>query len=424
MKPPMKMSMNPLKNRARWTVRFAATASLLALAAGGTGAAAETSTALQTVNQIVDRHIEAKGGRASWDRIESVRITGDFTAFSKVKPFVLHRKRDRLYHLDHTMNGRRVIVGHDGASSWWDNGFSPAGPVPMTQPADLAALERELDFQTPLFNYQERGFELTLLADDNIEGIPAIALQLERSDGSLEVWYLDPDSYLELARKSPGSDFGRPLLSRTFFDDFREVGGVQLPFHVETQWYTRDRIMNIAEIELNPKIDDSLFGMPGATGMELLQKMVGEWSVQAKSKQSPFQPEFTESQRQSVVTASLNGGLVEERYAVDGGTENVRTFSYDRFREHYVMTQMDSGQTYLDIQTGALEDGRLTLSNVSTETSFSAFGRTIHERSTVSNLTDDGFTLERENSQDGGDSWQLMEELTYTHAAADSSGDE
>lgn len=424
MKPPMKMSMNPLKNTARWTVRFAATASLLALAAGGTGAAAETSTTLQTVDQIVAKHIEAKGGRASWDRIESVRITGDFTAFSKIKPFVLHRKRDRLYHLDHTMNGRRVIVGHDGASSWWDNGFSPAGPVPVTQPADLAALERELDFQTPLFDYRERGFELTLLADDNIEGIPAIALQLQRGDESLETWYLDPDSYLELARESPGSDFGRPLPSRTFFDDFREVGGVQLPFYVETQWYTRDRIMDIAEIELNPEIDDSLFGMPVATGMELLQKMVGEWSVQAKSKQSPFQPEFTESQRQSVVTASLNGGLVAERYTVDGGTENLRTVSYDRFREHYVMTQMDSGQTYLDIQTGALEDGKLTLSNVSTETSFSAFGMTIYERSTVSDLTNDGFTLQRENSQDGGDSWQLMEELTYTHATADSSGDE
>lgn len=373
-----------------------------------------------TVEEVIAKHIEAKGGVENWERVESMRVAGEFTAFSKVSPFTLHRKRDRKFHLDHTQNERRIVIGHDGELLWWDSGFAPGGPQPVRGPADIQALEREIDFTTPFFDYKERGFAVALLEDKNeIEGIPAIALELKRGDESVETWYLDPDSYLEVARESPGSDFGRPQPSRTFFDEFREIEGVKIPHYVETQWYTRDRIMDIAEVELNVEIDDALFGLPNATGMDIFQNMLGEWEVKVESKQSPREPEFTESQASSVVTASLNGGMVEEHYSSGDGTEQARTYSYDRYRERYVMTQMDDAQTYLDIQVGSLEDSTLTVSNLETETTVTVFGTTVNERCTLSEVTPDGFKLQVENSMDGGENWMVMQKLTYARKAAE-----
>ena len=49
-----------------------------------------------------------------------------------------------------------------------------------------------------------------------------------------------------------------------------------------------------------------------------------------------------------------------------------------------------------------------------TDTSFTVFGTTVHERCKISPVGDDGFTIERENSMDGGQNWMVMQRLTYT----------
>ena len=78
-----------------------------------------------------------------------------------------------------------------------------------------------------------------------MDGIDALVVELTRSNGDVETWYFDPNTHLELARDSKGSDYGRPSNQRTFFDDFREVSGVQIPHYVEKQWYTRNRIWEV-----------------------------------------------------------------------------------------------------------------------------------------------------------------------------------
>ncbi len=381
---------------------------IIALLAAAPAGAAE-------IDDVIAKHIEAKGGRAAWDKVETLRATGDFTAFSKVAPFTLHRKRGNLYHLDHTMNDGRIVLGYDGETFWWDNFFFQAGPQPITSAPDLAVMEREIEFRTPLFDYADRGFEASLVeGDTEFDGSPTIGIRLKRADESEETWHLDPKTYLEVARESPGSDFGRPMPARTFFGEFREVQGVMIPHWVESQWYTRHRVMDIQELELNVDIDDSFFSMPVATGMDLFQNMVGEWTVKVESKANPRQPEFSESARESVIAASLNGGLIHETFTNSVGVEVTRNFSYDRFRERYVLTQMNAAQTYLDIQVGQLEDGTLTVSNVETGTPYRVFGAEVHGRCTLSEVTEDGFSFQVENSFDGGENWAVMRKLTYT----------
>ena len=60
------------------------------------------------------------------------------------------------------------------------------------------------------------------------------------------------------------------------------------------------------------------------------------------------------------------------------------------------------------------EEGVLTVSNMETGTPFSSFGTEINERCKIMDVTDEGFTFERENSFDGGENWFVSEKLTYT----------
>jgi hypothetical protein len=368
-----------------------------------------------TVEQVIEAHVLAKGGRAAWDAIETMRITGTCTAFSESKPFTLLRARPNRFHLDHQFGSKRVVLASDGEVLWEDSGWTEQGARAARGP-DAAAILREADFATPLFDWKERGFVVKLLERADVDGVPVLGIELARPDAQREVWYLDPETHLELARDSPGSDFGRPLPMRTWYDDFRRVAGVMIPHLVEAQWYTRQRVLRIEHVEVNAEVDEALFRLPPPTGMGPLLPLVGTWDVAAESRQQPDAP-WTASERRSSVESQLGGALLEERFTTPEGTRIVRTLSYDRYRKKYRLTEIDDSTTMMNLEEGGFdEQGRLVLSNLTTGTPTEMFGMTIHERLSVLDITKDSFRLEVEVSIDGGTTWFLAAKATYKRA--------
>lgn len=161
-----------------------------------------------TAEEVIARHVAARGGAEAWARIDSMKISGTFTAFSKSAPFVLQRKRDRRFHIDHVLDDKRVIIGYDGETAWWDNPWRQAGVQRVAPGPDLQALISRVDFATPLFDHEQLGYRVGLLGEVEFEGLPVIGLELTRPDGAVETWYLDPQTYLEVARLSPARTSG------------------------------------------------------------------------------------------------------------------------------------------------------------------------------------------------------------------------
>ena len=375
---------------------------------------ASTASMAMGLDEVIAKHIEARGGEQAWEAIQTMKMTGSYTAFSQVSDFTLYRQRDHKYLLDSLHNGKTVIVGYDDQTLWWDNHWIKPGARPVMGEADVQALVRDVDFASPLFDYAERGFELEMLGETEFEGMPAIGIKLTRPDESVETWYLDPETYLEFARESPGSDFGTPMPATTFYDDFREVGGIKVPYLVETQWYTRDRVMRVDKVELNVEIEDAMFAMPAPPGMGPLTAMAGNWSVKTSTRQQPQAP-WQESEREGPVETTMRGALIEEKFTSDDGTEYYWTLSYDRFKERYRYAAINDSTNHLDIREGVFdEEGQLVLSNMETDTTWEGFGMTFHARSTILDISAQGFTVHTEVSIDGGENWFLAAKQEYT----------
>ncbi len=49
---------------------------------------------------------------------------------------------------------------------------------------------------------------------------------------------------------------------RTFFDDFRQVEGLVLPFQVEHEFGARLEAMTVHDVRLNPRLDEGAFAEP------------------------------------------------------------------------------------------------------------------------------------------------------------------
>jgi hypothetical protein len=328
--------------------------------------------AAATLDEVITKHIQARGGRDNWDKISSIRMTGDYTAFSKVAAFTLTRARANSY------------------------------------------VKADAHFVNPLFNYKELGMTAEYLGEIEYEGVLALGIKLTRPDGAEEAWYLDPSSYLEYARTSPGSDFGRPLPQRTFYDDFREIEGVMIPFLVETQWYTRDRVMHVDNVEINAEVDLAMFSMPAPEGMAELLNMVGNWKVAVEQRSRPGGP-LSESELELEIGSVMDGRLIQTHYSTDDGQEAQWSLSYDTYRKTYRLAAFESASGYMDIHQGTFgEDGKLTLSNLETETPYHVADLTVYSRFNVLEIAPDSFKIEREASLDGGENWWVAATEVYT----------
>ena len=107
--------------------------------------------------------------------------------------------------------------------------------------------------------------------------------------------------------------------------------------------------------------------------------------------------------------------LLSASYATPDGEEVRWTLSFDTFRKVYRLTEFSSSAGYMDIEEGTFDDaGKLTLSNVATELPYLVADLTVFSRFSVSELSADGFKIEREASIDGGESWFVAVEEVYT----------
>jgi len=368
-----------------------------------------SSAAAMTLEAVIAEHVKARGGE-NWKTVDTMKISGSYTAFSETHPFTVQRKRDRKYQMDVVMVGTQRVIGFDGETAWSKRDDDPS----LVEGLDRKVLMRDVDFATPLFDYDERGFKARMLGEVEFDGMTTIGVELVRPDESIETWYLDPETYLERGLISPGSDYMGETPKTTYFEDFRDVQGVKIPFYVESQWLTRSRMMEIDEVLTNVEIDDATFVMPPPPGMGPLAPLAGTWTVTLAQRRGP-DDEWQESERDSTIEPMMRGGLLEERSSMDDGTEVVRTLSYDKFNERYRVTQIDGRRNQMNVQEGVRDDkGRVVVSNVETGTSWSRRGTTYHSRVAIFDVTDDGFKMEYETSTDGGESWFLGAKAIYS----------
>jgi hypothetical protein len=392
------------------TVFALAIALVMSLLAGSPVEAAEMS-----VEDLLQKHAAACGGDR-WNEVRSVEISGTATIFSVQAPFRVIRMRPGSYRFERTILDNAVVSVFDGRRAWWSNPLVGAdSPVPVPLP-EAAVLRRKADFDGPLLNHASDGQRIELIGPGDLDGEEGWELKVTWRDGSEERWFLDPESYLAIGRVSPDADFGRPREKITFFSDYREVDGLMLPHIIEMEYGTRHEVLAIESVQIDPILGVDAFRMPPPDGMSPIASLAGEWDLTIETRPSPQAP-WEENRARSTITSLLDGRMLEERFAwVARGVpiDIIRTLSYDRFREVYRITRIDSLAGQQDILEGTLEDGRLSVTNVKSGTVRSDPEQPRHTRLSLFEIETDSFRIDLESSEDGGENWTESARYTYT----------
>lgn len=219
-----------------------------------------------SVEQIIDKHVAARGGRDNWASVDGIALDGIYAAFSEQSNFTLVRQRGDSYRLDFEMLGGHAIRARDTEGhSWWQHALLQAEPARVVEGVYKPLLERESLFGPLLLDHAARGIEVKLAGTGEIDGQATIELLVTFPDGQEETWHLNAQTYLELAVDSSVHDYTQaegPIDQRAFFSDFREVDGIVIPFRIDLEFGARLEEMRVANAKINPKIDPTMLKAP------------------------------------------------------------------------------------------------------------------------------------------------------------------
>ncbi len=378
---------------------------------------------------VIAQAIVALGGAERWQAIDSMELRGDYSTFSTTYPFRILRQRPNLYRFEHYEADMQVIVAFDGSKAWWHNQLPLfAGVTWPTAPAIPYARGFEADAEFagwPFLDAAERGHRLTSLGNADLEGIDTRAVEIGLANGSVETWHFDAATSLPVARIARAAWVGREVESRTFFDDYRQVDGVLLPFHLEIERGNLFAEMSVDDAVLNIEIPADSFSFPRPPLLVDLENLVGTWQVISKTRPMPNLPWF-ESPGMATIEADFDGTILREKlhFLFAGRPRQVhRTYTHDRFTDQLKIVHIDDLTHHPNIFVGAAQqqDGAFVASNVESGTAWGLGGPVMFERQTLNPVGKNHFTMVWEQSPDG-EHWLETASFDYRRADGGTSG--
>lgn len=243
---------------------------LFALAAAFSASASFSAQAELTVDEVIEKHIEARGGYEAIKALESARFTGVANFGGAEAPVRMEWERPRKVRMEFELQGMKMVQAYDGEAGWAIMPFlGKLDPEPMAED-QLKDIQQQADLDGELVDYKEKGHSIELLGLEDVDGTEAYHLKITRKDGDVSHSYLDSEYFLPFKDVSKTTRQGIEVTINTIIGDYKEVAGVLIPHSFEStpEGAPAGQTITITQVEANIELDDSLFSMPEVSSAE------------------------------------------------------------------------------------------------------------------------------------------------------------
>ena len=227
---------------------------------------ASTASA-QTVEDVVRRYLEARGGLARLRAVQSLRLKGTVELPGvPPAPFTLELKRPDRMRTEFVIEGRKAVRAYDGRVAWAQLPVPGEPPRPMAaEDAADAKAQADVDL-SPLVDAAAKGYTVELVGRDRLPGGETFRLVVRGKDEPPRTLQLDTRSHLVVRTEERRRVEGQEVDFVTEVGDYRPEGGLVFPHRIELgpRGSADRQRLTIATVEVNPPLDDARFSLPGA----------------------------------------------------------------------------------------------------------------------------------------------------------------
>ncbi|MCB1628822.1 MAG: hypothetical protein KDI37_18655 [Xanthomonadales bacterium] len=241
---------------------------LMALSFGLLLSTATPVWAEPSVDEVVAKFEEARGGADAWQAMKTARMTGNMTMGPMEAPFRLEFARDNKVRMEFDLQGMTAIQAYDGEQGWAVMPFlGKLDPEPMAED-QLKSIKDMADFDGALIGYKAKGHQVEMIGLESVEGTEAYKLQITKANGDQETWWLDAEYYLPIKTASKIEQMGQVMDVSTTLGDYKEVDGLIFPFSITSTVPMGSQTITIEKIETGVNLSADRFAMPAKPAQE------------------------------------------------------------------------------------------------------------------------------------------------------------
>lgn len=254
--------------RRRW-VAVGSMAAMTVVCCALSGVARAGDDALPSGAEVLDKYIEATGGKAAYAKLHNrvTQVTIDFNISDVTAEMTIYEAAPgKRYTLVESESIGTLETGTDGTTYWHR---SAERPVKIQEGAAKAASQRESLFLMDL-HWRKLFDKVKCVGTEKIQGKQCYKVVLTGTDGVQEIRHFDKENGLQLKRTSVyGSGGNRGVAWERYFDDYREVDGVLIPHLVRILLSGEERTMVVNSVKHNVDLSSDRFDLPTDVQEEL-----------------------------------------------------------------------------------------------------------------------------------------------------------
>jgi len=222
-----------------------------------------------TVDALVAKNIEAKGGINALRAVKSIRFTGKMLVNQGQLELAYTQTKERPGRIrtEATLQGMTLVQAYDGAEGWKISPFQGRKDPEKMSTDEAKSLVEDAEVDGPLVDWEAKGSTVEYLGPEDVDGTLAHKLKVVRKNGDVSYVYLDPDYFLEIRILTQRTEQGAQVEVETDLGDYEKIAGVFFPFSLEAgpKGASDKQKIIIEKAEANVPVDEAAFKFPPVT---------------------------------------------------------------------------------------------------------------------------------------------------------------
>ncbi len=210
----------------------------------------------QTVDEIVDKYIAALGGKEKLLALNSVKMDGNVNVQGydvNIITTKLHMKGLRNDIVVAGVENYQIVTPEKGIIFMPVQGMSSPTDMPEDQ---LKASQLQLDVQSSLLNYKEKGTTVELLGSEMLNGVDNHKLKLTFKNGIVSNYFIGKNDYRLNKTSSKRNINGTETDMETTYTNYKQNAGGYWFAYNSTNMQGE---MVYDKIETNVPVDENIF---------------------------------------------------------------------------------------------------------------------------------------------------------------------
>ncbi|HEX5734928.1 MAG TPA: hypothetical protein VF131_19010 [Blastocatellia bacterium] len=235
----------------------------LSVAAFAQEAKPKPAEAMPTADQIIEKYVQAMGGKAAIEKLNSRTTKGtlDIPSVGMSGSVETYEKApNKWISIANVAGFGSVQTAYDGTKGWSDH---PALGLRDLAGVELANTKLEAEFHKAI-KLKQLYPTITVKGKEKVGDKDAYLLEATPKEGTAEKWYFDAQTGLLIRTDAVQDTPEGQIPNEIYFDEYKEVDGVKVP--VAMRISNPMFVINIKtqEVKHNVPVDDAKFNKPAA----------------------------------------------------------------------------------------------------------------------------------------------------------------